>query len=236
MIRALLVAASALLFPALALAETPAEAGTNEARPEGLPPTMTLIKDEQPKTPLVPRREDLLKNHVLVGASLGPVWSLGRFDSETTAARGFGTGLNLRADAGFGLSGVIAVGVWGNYAQYSDGSGCVDCAGRAFAIGPFVRYHLSQGLRFDPWLSAGLGYRQLSFIDDIRQSKQKYSGIEWLRLELGGDYYLFRGVGLGPYGSLGLSSYSTRPSGAGEARVNTDLSAGLRLLLDIPGR
>ena len=155
MTRALLAAAGVFLLPALALAETPAEAGTTEARPEGLPATMTLIKDEEPKTPLVPRREDLLKNHVLVGAGLGAVWSLGRFDSKTTAQRGFGTGLNLQADAGFGLSRVISVGVWGNYAKYADGSGCTDCAGRALAVGPFVRYHLAQGLRFNPWLNAG---------------------------------------------------------------------------------
>jgi hypothetical protein len=233
---ALLASAGVLLLPALALAESPAATGAAEARAEGVPPGMTLIRDEEPQTPLVPRAKDLLGSHVLVGAALGPVWSLGRFDSQTTAARGFATGLGFQADAGFGLSRTISVGAWASYAMYADGSGCDDCAGRSFAIGPFVRYHLSQGLRFDPWLSAGLGYRQLSFLDDLRASKQKYSGMEWLRLDLGADYYVFSGFGIGPYGTLALSSYSTRPAGTGDARVNTELSAGLRLLLDLPGR
>ena len=118
----------------------------------------------------------------------------------------------------------------------ADGSDCTDCAGRAFGIGPFVRYHLSQGLRFTPWITAGLGYRQLSFLDDERASKQKYSGMEWLRLELGADYYILSSFGIGPYGTLSLSSYSSRPAAAGDARVNTELSAGLRLLFDLPGR
>lgn len=240
MIRVLLVAAGAFVFPAAALAETPPAASTQEAKaeakPEGFPSTMTLIKDEEPKTPLVPREKDLLGSHLLVGAAMGPVWSFGRLDSKTTAPRGFGTGLGFQGDLGFGLSRVISVGAWGTYANYADGSDCADCAGRAFAIGPFVRYHLSQGLRFTPWVTAGLGYRQLSFLDDERASKQKYSGMEWLRLELGADYYILSSFGIGPYGNLSLSSYSSRPDAGGDARVNTELSAGLRLLFDLPGR
>jgi hypothetical protein len=231
------VLARIVLLPALAVAQSPAEtSGKTEVRSEGVPATMTLIKADDVQAPLVPRAKDVVGSHVLVGAAVGPVWSFGRFDSETTAARGFGTGLGFQADAGIGLSRAISVGAWGSYGTFSDGSGCVDCAGRAFAIGPFVRYHLSQGLRFSPWLSAGAGYRQLSFLDDIRAAKQKYSGIEWLRLDLGADYYLFSGFGFGPYGTLSISSYTTRPSGAGDARANTELSAGLRLLLDLPGR
>jgi hypothetical protein len=235
--RALRMSARALLLPALALAESPSEASLPaRAGVDPVPPAVHVIKDEEPKTPLVPRAKDLLASHLLVGAGIGPVWSLGRLDSNTTAPRGLGTGLGFQGDAGFGLSRYVSVGVWGTFANFSDGNDCIDCSGRAFAVGPFVRYHLSQGLRFDPWLTAGLGYRQLSFLDDLRAAKQKYSGVEWLRLELGADYYVFSGLGIGPYGSLGLSTYSTRPSGAGDARVNTELSAGLRLLLDLPGR
>ncbi len=233
---AVVAVASALLRPNLAAAEAPAEASAAEGRVEhAAPPGMTLIKDEEAPTQLVPRAQDLLGKHVLVGAAVGPVWSLGRLDSETKARRAFGAGLGFRADAGFGLSRVISVGAWGSYARYSDGSRCADCAGRAFAVGPFVRYHLSQGLRFAPWLTAAAGYRQVSFVDDLRV-KQKYSGVEWLRLELGADYYVLSGFGLGPYGSVALSSYSSRPAAAGNVRVNTELSAGLRILLDLPGR
>jgi len=232
--RAMLLSAGALLLPTLALAETAASGATAGLDP--VPPGVHVIKDEEAPTPLVPRAKDLLSSHLLVGASMGPVWSLGRLDSNTTALRGLGTGLGFQGDIGFGLSRSVSVGAFGTYASFSDGNDCTDCSGRAFAVGPFVRYHLSQGLRFDPWLTAGVAYRQLSFLDDTRAAKQKYAGIEWLRLELGADYYVFSGFGIGPYGAIALSSYSTRPTGAGEARVNTELSAGLRLLLDLPGR
>jgi hypothetical protein len=236
--RALLTGLAPLLCPALVLAQTPpgaadpAHAGVDPTVPAGV----HLVDDAEPKTPFVPRAPDLLGSHVLIGAALGPAWSLGKLGSSEAAVRGFGTGLGFRADAGFGLSRSVAVGVWGTFATYADGDRCgSSCSGQAFAIGPFVRYHLAQGLRFDPWLTLGSGYRQLSYTGE-QNAKQKFSGLEWLHFELGADYYLFSGFGLGPYGALGLSSYSKRPSSAGDVGVNTELSVGLRFLLDLPGR
>jgi hypothetical protein len=204
-----------------------------------------VVDDVEPKTPLVPRSQDLLGGHVLVGAGVGPTWALGKLGSEVAAVRGLGTGLGVNADAGFGLSRSVLVGVWGSFGRYGNGDACGACDGMAFAVGPFVRYHLSQGLRFDPWLSLGGGYRRVQFDQDGVLSgpppaeppvTAKFSGLQWLRLELGADYYMLSGLGLGPYGSLGLSSYTSRPKSAGEATVSTELSVGLRFLLDVPGR
>jgi hypothetical protein len=238
--RALLIGVGTLLSPALSLAQsTP---GSDHAAglqagldPDAPPPTVHVTDDTEPKPPLVPRANNLLGSHLLIGASVGPAWSLGRLGTNVAAARGLGTGLGFRADAGLGLSRYVVLGVWGNFASYSDGDQCASCSGRAFALGPFVRYQLAQGLRFDPWLSLGGGYRQLSF-DGGTGVRQKFSGIEWLHLELGADYYAFSGLGLGPYAALSASSYTTRPASAGDASVNTELSVGLRFLLDLPGR
>jgi len=237
--RALPIGLGTLLFPALALAQAtpnaaPAPADAQAGLDPAVPPAVHLVDDSEPKAPVVPRAPDLLGSHVLIGAALGPAWSLGKLGSSEAAVRGFGTGFGLRADAGFGVSRSVALGVWGSFAKYTDGDRCDSCLGQAFAVGPFVRYHLSQGLRFDPWLTLGGGYRQLSYTS--AGAKQKFSGVEWLHFELGADYYLFSGLGLGPYGALSLSSYSSRPSGAGDAAVNTELSVGLRFLLDLPGR
>ena len=233
--RALLTGLGSLLCPALALAQSapaaPAQAGLDPAAP----PAVHIVDDDEAKTPVVPRAPDLLGSHVLVGAAVGPAWSLGKLGSSEAAVRGLGTGFGFRADAGFGVSRSVALGLWGSFAKYTDGDRCdSSCSGQAFAVGPFVRYHLSQGLRFDPWLTLGGGYRQLSYTGAT--GKQKFSGLEWLHFELGADYYLFSGLGLGPYGALSLSSYSKRPSSAGDAAVNTELSVGLRFLLDLPGR
>jgi hypothetical protein len=233
--RALLIGFGTLLFPALALAQTapaPAQAGFDPASP----PNVHVVDDSEPTPPVQPRAADLLGSHVLIGAAIGPAWSLGKLGSSQAAVRGVGTGLGFRADVGFGVSRSVVLGAWGSFASYSDGDRCgSSCSGRAFAVGPFVRYQLSQGLRFDPWLTLGGGYRQLSY-DDATLARQKFSGLEWLHFELGADYYLFSGLGLGPFAALGLSSYTTRPNGAGNAAVNTELSVGLRFLLDVPGR
>lgn len=235
MTRATSIGAGLLLLPSLALAQTPGQSRqSSDAALDPHPPGVHVIDDDEPKPPLVPRAPDLLGKHVLIGGAVGPTWSFGKLASDVAAARGLDTGLGFQLDAGVGLSRSVALGAWGSFATYGDGDDCESCSGKAFAVGPFVRYHLSQGLRFDPWLSLGVGYRQISF--ESAGLKSKFSGFQWLRLELGGDYYLFSGFGLGPYGSLSLSSYSKRPEGTGEAGVNTELSTGVRFLFDLPGR
>ena len=235
--RAIPVGACLSLLSSLALAQAPAPKGaqTADAALDPHPAGVHIVDDSEPKAPLVPRANDLLGKHVIVGASVGPVWTLGKLASDVAAVRSLSTGVAVHADAGFGVSRSVTLGAWGSFASYGDGDACNACSGKSFAVGPYVRYHLSQGFRFDPWILAGAGYRQVSY-DDSLGAKQKFSGVEWLRLELGADYYVFSGFGVGPYGSLGLSSYSKRPEDAGEARVNTELSAGLRLMLDFPGR
>lgn len=236
MIRALLVGVGTFLYPALALAQDAApNAADASLDPDAPPATVHVVKDVQPDVPLVPRARDLLGSHVLVGAALAPTWSVGRLGDDVPATRGLGIGLGFRADAAFGVSRAVSVGAFGSFATYSDGSGCDSCKGRSLAVGPFARYHLVQGFRFDPWLMIGAAYRQISF-DGVAGPRQKFSGVEWLHLELGADYYAFSGLGFGPYGAVGFSSYTNRPDAAGSASVNVDLSVGLRVLLDLPGR
>lgn len=239
--RALLTGLGTLFFPALALAQSAPGTEPASTAQAGLDPDVAragvhIVDDAEPQAPIVPRAPDLLGKHVLVGAAVGPSWSLGKLGTELAAARGLGTGLGFRADAGLGLSRSVVVGAWGSFAVFADGDTCGSyCSGKAFAVGPFVRYHLQQGLRFNPWMTLGAGFRQVTFEDETG-ARQRFSGLEWLHFELGADYYLFSGFGLGPYGSLGLSSYTKRAGGTGDAAVNTELSAGLRLMFDLPGR
>lgn len=232
--RALSVAVGILLFPTVALAQG-AAAPSASIDPDAPPPNLHLIDDSAPEPTYPPRARDLLGSHVLVGAGVAPTWSLGELGTDLPARRSLGLGFTARADAGFGVSRSVVVGAWGSFAGFSDGRTCDSCSGRALSIGPFVRYHLVQGFRFDPWLMLGAAYRQVSF-DDGNGVRQKLSGAEWLHLELGADYYVLSGLGLGPYGALGLSTYGDRPELAGGASVNVDLSVGLRFFVDVPGR
>jgi hypothetical protein len=232
--RALLVGVGMLLCPALAHAEGTA-APSAAPDPDAPPPSVHVIDDSDPEPTFPARAKDLLGSHVLIGAGVAPTWSIGELGSSLPARRGLGIGFGARADAGFGVSRSVVVGAWGSFASFSDGRRCDSCSGRAFAVGPFVRYHLVQGFRLDPWLMMGAAYRQLSF-EDASGARQKFNGVEWLHLELGADYYALSGLGFGPYGALGLSTYSSRPDAAGSASVNVDLSVGLRFFLDLPGR
>lgn len=232
--RALPAFALAVSLPVSALAQTAAapQAGLD---PDAPPATVHVIDDSEPKTPLVPRASDLLGSHVLLGGAFAPTWTLGSLARRVPASSGLGTGLGFRADAGFGVSRTVALGLWGGFTSYGQGNECDDCKGRALSIGPFVRYQLAQGLRLDPWMTLGSSYRQVTFTD-LAGVQNTFKGVEWLRFELGADYYVLSGFGLGPYGALGLSTYTSRPSAAGDATVSTELSFGLRLLLDVPGR
>ncbi|MDF3066036.1 MAG: uncharacterized protein K0R38_1637 [Polyangiaceae bacterium] len=232
--RALLVGVGTLLFPALAHAEGPA-APSPALDPDAPPPSVHVVDDSDPERAVTPRAKDLLGSHLLIGAAVAPTWSLGELGTDLPSRRAFGVGFGARADVGIGISRSVVVGAWGGFTGFSDGRSCDSCSGRAISVGPFVRYHLSQGFRFVPWLMMGAAYRQASFKDETG-TRQKLHGVEWLHLELGADYYALSGVGVGPYGALGLSTYGSRPDGAGGASVNVDLSVGLRFFLDLPGR
>lgn len=247
---ALALGISVLGCPSLAFAHGPPSNDVVEPQAPS-PSGVHVVDDDTPPPPAAPRAKDLLGGHVLVGGSVGPAWSLGKLASDVAAVRGLGTGLTLQADAGLGFSRTVVLGAWANYTRYRDGDRCgvasssEGCSAYSLAVGPFVRYHLSQGLRFDPWVLLGAGYRRVRYDEGVTNplrasseltESRTYSGLSWLRLELGADYYLWSGIGLGPFGALSLSSYTDRPSTTGDAAVNTELSFGLRVLLDVPGR
>src|SRR5262245_47722429 len=103
---ALLTGLPLALWPALAAAQS---APASSVDPNAAPPAVHVVDDREPQLPLVPRAADLLGGHVLVGASVGPAWALGKLGSTFAAARGLGTGLGFHADAGIGLSRTVAL-------------------------------------------------------------------------------------------------------------------------------
>lgn len=238
--RRILACLGLLLGPATAFAEGPKPA-----------PAATPVDDADPLPPLVPRAKDTLGGHVQVGATGLVTAPIGELQNGY-GARDLGAGFGLALDAGVGVSRYIAIGVWGEGLWYSNSAACRywalnasrdPCSATSFTVGPFVRYHLLQGMRFDPWIVYGPGYRGIS--QETPDGTKTYGGIEWLHAALGGDYYVTSGFGLGPWLGIDGGVFTKRPAslcsadrcgGQPKTAWHTEFTFGLRLVLDIPGK
>lgn len=202
--------------PATAEAPGETEAVDGDSGPEPLPPAA-----------------DMLGGHLLLSA--GPMLSVpfARLDDQTAFSEAAGLGIGVSGKLGIGLARNLALGGFVEYTAFGHPSGCDSCKATSLALGPFVRYHLVQGVRFDPQISLGVGYRKLDAT--TRDGKYKYTGIDWLKLELGGAWYALSQLGFGPYADLTLGSFTKRPDDR-NASVYGSFSVGLRVAIDAQGR
>jgi hypothetical protein len=177
---------------------------------------------------------DTLAGHFIAGAAGGFSWPYGRMDGRRLASDLLGSGYALNLDLGYGISRYVAVGAWAELDSYGHTGVCPRCDGKSFAAGPFIRYHLAQGTRFDPWGSFALGFRSTS----ESTLHADYSGFEWTRLMLGGDFYPFANFGFGPYLGMNLGTYTSHASLDGKAnnKAYVNLATGLRIVIDFPGK
>jgi hypothetical protein len=199
------------------------------------------VDEDEPEPPLIAPAHDTNAGHVSLGVAA--LWAIpfGELQDGTSQTRLIGSGPGLGVDLGIGISRTVALGAWGQLLRFGDGDECTSCSTSSLGVGAFVRYHLVQGTRFDPWMSAGIGYRRTS-IQDFPGGDIDYSGVEWLRLQVGGDWYPVNVLGIGPLMELDMGIYSDR-SGAGvqgapalEQAMHWQFIVGARLSLDIPGK
>jgi hypothetical protein len=84
----------------------------------------------------------------------------------------------------------------------------------------------------------GTGYRAVT--QETPEGTKSYGGVEWLHVTLGGDYYVLSGVGIGPWLGLDGGVLAKRPNPlygpAVKTAWHTEFVAGLRVILDIPGK
>jgi len=266
---AALSAALAWLFLAeLASAQTPDSAAPKpDAPPEAAAPVTSAApaaaalaapalvvvpaEPDQPQLEPIASAHDTLGGHVVLGAAVGAKWPFGSLSDGTKQDQELGAGLALNLDLGVGLSRNVVIGVWGeldDYASPAKTATCVACSAKSFAGGPFLRYHIVQGTRFDPWGAIALGIRQTTVDHDsfsIRSTgtatpaatTTHFIGPDWLRLTLGGDWYPLANVGIGPYVEFDVGAYNRHPhSSTVGTEVHTGLGTGLRLTLDFPGK
>jgi hypothetical protein len=213
-----------------AVDEEEAAEETAPAKPKA-PLPGDAVDDDEPEPPLIPAARDSLGGHLQLSPSATLVIPFGELSDGTSQSSVLGVGPGFGLDAGIGVSRSVVLGAWGQLVRFGEGSDCSDCSATSLAGGAFIRYHLVQGVRFDPWLSAGVGFRTLTAgVDEAR-----FSGFDFLRLQVGGDWYPARFLGVGPFVELDSGVYTSQPGDA-DPGIYFQFAAGLRLTLDVPGK
>jgi len=197
----------------------------------GLPGAALADEPDDPPAPR-PTAPDTRTGHPTLALQLSLQRLMGSAENGRPHSSILGWGQAPGLQLAYPLHRNFAVEAWGSYASFGKDSACAgDCKGTSLAAGLGGVYHLVDGVPFDPWVSAGLGYRQTT-LDIPNLGKFTYSGIEALRLAMGADYYLAPAIGVGPYVEFLAGRYTTRsPGPLGEGSGHTSLGFGLRVVL-----
>jgi hypothetical protein len=127
----------------------------------------------------------------------------------------------IQLDALYRVSPQVAVGAYLSYGVGQvDYAACglsgVECSGSDLRIGLQGTYTFnSAGSQFAPWIGAGIGWEQASDTIEAGGSKfeSSYSGVEFLNLQLGGDFKVNEQFAVGPYAMISLGQYSSYEEG-----------------------
>lgn len=228
LLRALRVTVLSGLLAAFA-ATTPAFAQQPESAGDTAPEN-----EDEPSPDLVPFRRDAVGGHFqagLTGLLAFPFGSSAK-DVGTRTRAGWGGGAAL--DLAYGVDRFVALGAYAEMNWLGDSAKCVDCSGTVLGSGAFVRYHVSQGLRIDPWVSYGVGF--LGFGGEDQGDVSTYSGVEWMRLQVGASWYLAPSLLVGPVLALTAAHMVERPDLEEVGGPLMRATLGLRIAFDTPGR
>jgi len=191
-------------------------------------------EDEAESSP-VPFEKNLVGGHVQLAASASYALPFGRLsEDQSRTDRSRGGGL-FAGEAAIGLDRFVFLGAYGEYGLYQPAKGCSDCSATSWGAGLQVAYHVAQGLRIDPWVSYGVGYRQLSTLGSL-PDPARYHSLEWMRICLGTDWYVTSGFAVSPIALFGVATTLDAPSRETAGSTDLRFQFGLRLLLDFPGR
>lgn len=202
--------------------QNPAEP-LNVTRPDDDPPL--------PIRPAAPDR-DQLSGHLRLAIAAAFANFSGSFLDQSGIGERLGGSPLGTAEIAIGASRHLELVLAGDYSRALAGEGCANCEATSWSVGPMFRYHIVQGTRFSPWVAVGVAYRQ-NFL--VGFSAESVRSLDFLKLQLGGDWYATSSLAFGPVLGLGLCSSISAPRDEGTA-IFALMYGGLRLLFDVPGR
>jgi hypothetical protein len=167
--------------------------------------------------------------HVQVSAIGAIIFPWGSVASGTAQNDLMTAGYFLSGDILYGVSRSVTLGAYGEVAVPA-GQGDLPSF-TMIAAGAMARYHVVQGLSADPWVSYGVGFRRAS------NGTNAFTGLDWLRVQLGTDWYPWHALGIGPLAQITLGTYFSETNASlGTASVYANFIAGGRIVFDSPGR
>lgn len=221
--RAVPVVLSSVVMFAATAAAAPAKAPA-----AAVPTAPSKAKPESEPAPRLAR--DTVGGHVSISLRAGYLVPFGSFASQAPQSDVLDPGWLFGADAAFGINRNVMLGLYGDFAMLGTSGASSQHDASSLAIGPFVRYHLAQGTRFDPWLSYGLGLRRTAIGD------RSLTGVDWARLQIGGDWYPASAFGFGPYLDLSLGTFLASSDTLPDKAVNAHFTLGVHAVFDFPGK
>jgi hypothetical protein len=187
--------------------------------------------EPEPEEAPVPPARDTLGGHFNVGLDAAMVLPFGNLQNGVPQSRTMGPGFSVGGDVAYGISRTVMLGAYVDVGLPSARGAASHDSVATIAAGPFVRYHLAQGLSFDPWVSGGVGFRHTS------DGPVSYTGVDWFRLALGGDWYPASNFGFGPIVELSLGTFfAESPGNIGAKALDAHFVVGGRIVFDGPGR
>lgn len=222
------------LEPTIPLTPSPSDAIRDQPPIEQAKPEI-VDQPPEPASKLVVsgRADDTLTRHFIISVGVGYAPVFGHLDSQTSLTNRVSGGAGYFLDVGYGVTRNVELGLHSEFSLYGNAIECPHCDGKSFDEVASLRYHLVQGVKFDPWLRTGLGISTFQLHE--LQNSQTYVGVHWFELSIGGDWYFARNFGVGPLLGLSLSSYLDHPAG-GKTSVSGRGFLGINVSFDASGK
>jgi hypothetical protein len=169
-----------------------------------------------------------------LGVRVGYAVPFGDIDADRGSLAGWVSGaVPVLIEAGYRFHQHFTLGPYFQYAfarvkensntRGSSGSGC---SGWIVRAGAQALYHLHVAPTLAPWVGVGIGYEWTDYtgtIGDIGFSASA-SGVEFLNVQIGGDFAIGPGTKLGPFVSFSLARYDSVSGVLGGLSGSSDVS------------
>ena len=199
--------------------------------------------DNTPAVRVLRPPPDSLTGHLTLAPKVSYLAPVGNAEQGFSHSKYVRPGPNFGADLAVGISPYVALHGRFDYALLPEATSCASpakCSANSMAFGIGVQYHVVEGAALDPWVRAGIGYRLTQYEVKLGEetTTRKYSGIDWLHIAMGADWFATQILGFGPYVQLDLGTYRSRPNTPPPPftdpvsnSVHALLAAGIRIVI-----